>query len=488
MVIKCPLCHHKGRPVPVVSLRGFAEGATPLEYLASAYGSRTGYWKVQHATAQSGYTAKLLAMMSHNLRVTEPECGAKAAGIPVDGADPENIGTLLAQDAGAYKAGTPVTRAMLPELAGKTVQVRSPVTCQAKAGLCQHCAGKLATGDFPEIGAYMGINSSAYVTNPMTQTLGLSIKHTGGIVSAQHRAISGLPEIQQFWNVPERFQDAAVLATSDGKIDEIRKAAQGGWYVATGGEEHYVPAFRTLSVKAGDEVEAGDALTDGTPNPKDVVKYKGIGEGRLYITNQFGQMLRDNGIGAPRRHVEILARAFTDRVRVNDPDSVAGYQVGDVVPYSSLERQYVPRAESRDQLPSAAMNQFLERPVLHYTIGTRVTRRVAKALQDAGVKHVLANPSAPGFEPVVTRAMDVIATDPDWETRLAGFNIHKSFLQAAQTGADSSASAPVSQTLCPGTRVRAPRTSSGTDGPARRQSSWSAVIAHGAVLWALRGL
>jgi hypothetical protein len=133
----------------------------------------------------------------------------------------------------------------------------------------------------------------------------------------------------------------------------------------------------------------------------------------------------------------VLTRGFLDRVKIDAPDGLAGYDSGTVVPYSSLEKQYTPRKDARKAVPAEVTGQYLEKPVLHYTIGTRLTPRVVKDLQDAKVQEVIAFPEPPQFSPHVTRATDILSTDPDWQTQLGGFNIHRNFIRSATTGGDS---------------------------------------------------
>jgi hypothetical protein len=275
-------------------------------------------------------------------------------------------------------------------------------------------------------------------SEPLTQAA-LSEKHTGGVATGVQKEISGLPEIMQFFNVPEHFRGAAALAHTDGPVKSIKQAPQGGWMIQVGdaAEPAYVPGNRNLLVKQGDELEAGDALSSGTPNPKELVEYKGLGAGRAYFLKQLGQIFEENGLSSPRKHLEVLTRGFLDRVRVSGDEPLYGYLPGDVVPYSALEKQYRPRKDALPGRPRFMAGKYLEKPVLHYTVGTRITPSVWKDLEEADVKEVVAHTNPPAFTPHVSRAMDILATDPDWQTRLGGFNIHKSFLQSATEGAES---------------------------------------------------
>jgi hypothetical protein len=109
----------------------------------------------------------------------------------------------------------------------------------------------------------------------------------------------------------------------------------------------------------------------------------------------------------------------------------------EVVPYSILSRDYLPRTGTKATQPKAAINKYLEEPVLHYTIGTRITPSISKELQDDGIPEIKVHDDKPVFEPENVRIMDVPATDPDWKVRLAGFGLRRSLLKGVTQGAES---------------------------------------------------
>lgn len=299
------------------------------------------------------------------------------------------------------------------------------------------CSGKRDQNSFPPIGAYIGIESARVLSEPMTQQLALSAKHLGGVVGENTSNVSGFDEVNQFVQVPKTFKGGAVLSGRSGKVTNIVEAPQGGKYVYVDGEAEYAPATRNVSVKIGDDVDAGDALTDGTPNPADIAKMKGLGAGRKYFQDQFYSILEKNGVSSHRRNVEVLSRAFFDKVKITNPDGVMGYAISDVVPYTQLAADYVPRDDSTEQSPKRSIGTYLEKPVMHYSIGTKVTTSVAKDLSDNGVENITTHKEGPGFEPHVVRAMGVLGSDPDWKVRLSGFGLKKSFLESARLGSSS---------------------------------------------------
>lgn len=262
-------------------------------------------------------------------------------------------------------------------------------------------------------------------------------KHSGGVAGSDDKQVSGFKEMDQFIQVPQHFQGGAVLADVDGIVTRVQPAPAGGNYVFINGERRHVPREREVTVKQGDRITRGDMLSDGTPNPAEIAAYKGIGEARRYFVDKYGEILKRNKAGVHRRNLEAVARGFINRVNVSDVDGYNGYMLGDIVPYDQLAAEYTPREGSVSVGPSQAKDKYLERPYLHYSIGTKVTPAIRKELESEGVGEVIVNAKPPVFEPYVIRSRTLLASDPDWMTRLSGEGLKKSLLQSAQMGASS---------------------------------------------------
>jgi hypothetical protein len=137
--------------------------------------------------------------------------------------------------------------------------------------------------------------------------------------------------------------------------------------------------------------------------------------------------------------VDALARGYFDKVRVTNIKGIHGRPFNSVVSYNELQKDYSPRKDSKRMRPSRLVGKYLEEPVLHYSIGTKITPRTAKFLQDEGIKEISAHSEPPGFEPEIMRIMAMPGADEDWKVNLAGFGIKKSFLERARTGSTSKA-------------------------------------------------
>lgn len=437
---------HKNEPIPIPVLRGYSQGLRPVEYFAGAFGTRKGVMDLKTATADAGFFAKQLMQMTHRLLVTghdedDPERQATAhdRGYPTDVDDTDNEGSFLSRPVGPYKRDTLLTPKILrdiKEMGVHEILVRSPIVGGPEdGGVYAKDVGYREKRRLPPVGDYVGIAAAQALSEPVTQAQ-ISSKHSGGVGGAG--SISGFKAINALVQVPKTYPGAASHAQLDGRVQSIREAPQGGHYVQIGSQDHYVPVDRKLQVNRGDNIEAGDVLSDGIPNPSEVVRHKGIGEGRRYFVQAMRQVMQNSGIAPQRRNLELLSRGLVNHVRMTDEH--ASYSPDDIVPYSVLERNWQPRTGSVTGAPKSLTGHYLERPVLHYSIGTRVGKNVASTLDRYGIKQVEAHRQPPPFQPEMIRGMSNISNDQDWMTRMLGSYQQKGLLNSVHRGVTSDTS------------------------------------------------
>ena len=428
---------HKDRPIPVPILSNYSEGLSPAEYFAASYGTRKGVVATKMSTAQAGFLNKQLVNAAGRLLITD-ETPLEGTGYPVDTDDEDNEGVVLARDYGRFKAGTIISPSILRELrkTDDEILVHSPVSAGG-TGVPQLAAGIRERGGWSPIGDNVGIASAQALGEPLSQSQ-LSSKHSAGVIGAsKETGIEGFRAINQLVQIPKSFQHAATVSTIDGHVESVDEAPQGGKYVWVGGERHYVRPEIKTTVKVGDTIEAGDVLSEGIPNPAEMVKHKHIGEGRRYLVNQLRKTLAEQGIGINRRNLELIARGLVNHVRVVETDGVEGALPDDIISYDELARTYQPRFGNMTLTPSQAKHKFLEKPVLHYSIGTRMTPSVIKRLRKHKVGSVIVHTDPPPFEPHMVRAMETSLHDLDFMRRLGGFYIGKGFLSSVHRGGKS---------------------------------------------------
>lgn len=431
---------HRDQPIPLPILHSYSEGMSPSEYWAASYGARKGVMDVKFATQDAGFLSKQLNQVAHRLMVTDmdgPRRDDTLRGLPVDTDDPDSEGALLAHDVGGYKAHTVVSPRILQTLqrqGHKKILVRSPlVGGSPDGGVYGYDVGVREQGTIPGRGSMVGLTAAQALSEPISQAQ-LGSKHTGGVAGA-NKLVSGFDFINQMIQVPRVFKGGATHAQKDGTVSGVEEAPAGGQYVWVDDHKHYVPSGYGLKVRRGDPVEAGDMLSDGAPNPAEVTRLKGIGEGKRYFVQGLRQAMTDAGMKSNRRNIELLARGLINHVRLTD--EYAGHMPDDVVPYSTLEHVYEPREDHEVLHPARAVGKYLEKPVLHYSIGTKVRPSVLKELSHFGVKEVAVHKDPPPFEPEMIRGMYSLQADPDWMTRMYGSGLKGSLLDAVHTGGKS---------------------------------------------------
>lgn len=266
---------------------------------------------------------------------------------------------------------------------------------------------------------------------------GAIVSNSGGVAGGSGPTASGFDAINQLTQVPKTFKGGAAIAKIDGTVEGIESAPQGGHYILVSGQKHYVaPEFDPLVVP-GDKVEAGDVISQGLPNPGEIAKHKGVGLGRWHFMKVFRDTLRASNISANRRNIELLARGLVNHARIVDPDGVGDMLPDDVVEYSTLIRDYKQRVGTKSMEPKKAVGMYLETPILQYSIGTKVTPRIAADLRDRKIATIKAHPDEPIFSPEMVRAQEVLGYNEDWMVRMGGFQLKKNLLKSVHRGLGS---------------------------------------------------
>jgi hypothetical protein len=369
--------------------------------------------------------SKQMVQASAPLVISSQDCGT-SNGIDLSSDDDSLKGRVLQNDAGELKAGTVLDKQALSYLRKKGIEevvARSPLTCSAKKGVCAKCTGVDARGRFRNIGDSVGIEAAQSIGEPITQ-MALNSKHTSG-QSGGKKQYSGFDVINRIAQSPEVFPDRAIVAETDGRVEAITDAPQGGKYVTVNGTEHYIQPGYDVLVKPGAQLEAGDQLSDGVIDSGDIVRLRGLGEGRRFYSERLKQALDDSGVWADKRNTEMLARAALDHVQIDDNEGMGDFLPDDVVSYNALESSYIPGESTRSFDPSDAVGKFLEQPMLHYSIGTRITPRIAERIKKNSKSKIFASDNAPSFSPKMVRLRAAMHNNPDW---LA--SQHTSYLKA----------------------------------------------------------
>lgn len=430
-----------GEVTPWLVTKSYAQGLNPADAWVTGVESRRNAIASTGSVVEPGAVAKVVVTNMDNLVITKEDCGTMN-GIILS-IDDQAVDRYLARGEGSHSRNTLVTPAVLNSLKKdnvKKVLVRSPSTCAARDGICQKCMGLDEWGNDHRVGTNVGVRGAQALTEPLTQ-FALNAKH-GVRLAGQNKELRGLKGFRILTEVPKSFTEKAAIAKKDGKVDTVTKAPQGGWYITVSGKRYYSPPGLKPIVKEGTRVEAGDALTEGTPMPDEVVKYKGIGEGRRYLSNSITELYRRQGVDIDRRHPELLARKAMNHVRVRE-DASGEFIPGDIVEYDALARA-VTKNTTRVPLEKAK-NKTLAAPILHYSVGTRLTPSVLDQLKAEGISEVEISENGPTFDPVMKSLIQTPLLNDDWMSRLSHRYLRRTLMDGAGFGysSDIASTSPV---------------------------------------------
>jgi DNA-directed RNA polymerase subunit beta' len=431
----------KGRTIPLFIRKSYADGLTPAEYLSSTYGVRNSILSIKKGTAAWGGLGKAINRPLSTMVVTSKH-SIDDNGIDYDIDDESLYGRVLAKDAGSIKAGTVLDRNALNTLKRDKVQtviVKSPIATISENGIPADVVGLNINKKMYSIGEHPGLNAGTALSEPLIQG-GLSSKHTAGAFSGR-KTFGGFKYVSAFLESPEEFPDKATVSEIDGKIKSIKDAPQGGKYIYIDDKEHYVLPGMEIFVKPGDSVERGEILSDGLADPEDIIRLRGLGEGRRYFTERLHQLTADSNAKGNKRNIELFARAFLDKVKITNPDGLGDFLPEDIISYNKLEANYIPEDDSKEVSVNGneAVNKYLQRPVLHFTIGTKLTPKMIKRIKDTGIADtILVSNKEPSFEPVMVRLKESSTKgETDWISKGVASYQKQNYIDAASRGLKS---------------------------------------------------
>lgn len=418
----------EGTPIPLPIRRSFAEGLSPAEHMAMSYGGRAATIKAQMATSEPGALFKKIIPAAFHEVITMHDCKTKH-GIDVPVSDRKRVLGMV--EAGTDRVITDGYYRDLLDSKRKMVTVRNPQTCEAPEGICQKCYGYDSRGNFPPIGENVGTIGVQSISEGLTQAV-ISSKHQGGTAGSGVKRTAGtLEAARNLLTIPENFLDEATLATLPGKVTKIEKTPLGDTHVWVGDQSHFVDRHHEVLVKHGDEVYAGQQISDGTPNPKQLVSLRGLGAGRKYLAEKMRSIY---GSGYDPRHFDVIARNMAKYVTVKDPGD-SDFLPGDVVHVNAI--QHLLEEDSRVVPIERASGKVLARRVGEVMAGTKLDPYHILELHKKGVTEVPVSSSGMVVEPMATGVKQSKLLDPNWISRLASSNLKSSIIEAAAMAHES---------------------------------------------------
>ena len=330
-----------GRIMELPILSNFREGLSVLEMFFSTHGARKGMTDTALKTADSGYLTRRLVDVAQDVIIREDDCGTDRGLVIRAITDGKEVTETLEErlfgrytkksvkhpETGEVIVGpdTLITEDMAAAIVNAGVEevtIRSVFTCKTRHGVCRHCYGiNLATGDAVEVGEAVGTIAAQSIGEPGTQ-LTMRTFHTGGVASNTD-ITQGLPRIQEIFEA-RNPKGEAVITEVKGTVIEIEEDAatrtkkvfvQG----KTGMGEYVVPFTARMKVEVGDEVHRGEALTEGSIQPKRLLEVRDTLSVETYLLAEVQKVYRSQGVEIGDKHVEVMVRQMLRKVRVMDP-------------------------------------------------------------------------------------------------------------------------------------------------------------------------
>ena len=342
-----------GRTIELPIKSNFREGLDVLEYFMSAHGARKGLSDTALRTADSGYLTRRLVDVSQELSIRESDCVAGTdREIPgmwvtafMDGK--EEIESLQERITGRFscnticdkdgnvivKANHMITPRRAADIISKgvdenggpieRVKIRTILTCRTHVGVCAKCYGaNMATGQAVQIGEAVGIIAAQSIGEPGTQ-LTMRTFHTGGV--AGDDITQGLPRVEEIFEA--RKPKGLAIITEFAGTAEIRDTKKKREIVVTNNETgesktYLIPYGSRIKILDGAVLEAGDELTEGSVNPHDILKIKGVRAVQDYMLQEVQRVYRLQGVDINDKHIEVIVRQMLKKIRIeNNGDS-----------------------------------------------------------------------------------------------------------------------------------------------------------------------
>lgn len=321
----------------------FREGLTVLEYFISAHGARKGLTDTALRTADSGYLTRRLVDVSQDIIIREWDCcaesGKEAPGLVVravvdgneviEGLQDRIRGRWSVNDILHPETGeviVPADTMISPDLAEKVekagvkeVLIRTVLTCRSEIGICSKCYGaNMASGRSVRIGESVGIIAAQSIGEPGTQ-LTMRTFHTGGI--AGDDITQGLPRVEELFEA-RKPKGLAIIAEFAGTVtlNDTKKKREVIITNPTTGEvkDYLIPYGSRIKVYDGDYIEAGDEITEGSVNPHDILKIKGLRGVQDYMIQEVQRVYRLQGVEINDKHIEVIVRQMLKRVKIEE--------------------------------------------------------------------------------------------------------------------------------------------------------------------------
>ena len=354
-----------GHTIELPIKSNFREGLDVLEYFISAHGARKGLSDTALRTADSGYLTRRLVDVSQDMIIREIDC-CEGKDIPfmeikaftdgqetIEGLEERITGRFIAETMTDPDTGEVIVKEnhmctpkrasavmkVLDKMGRNSIKIRNVLTCKSHQGVCAKCYGaNMATGQPVQVGEAVGIIAAQSIGEPGTQ-LTMRTFHTGGVAGGD--ITQGLPRVEELFEA-RKPKGLAIIAEFGGVVaikDTKKKREIIITENETGNSKTYlIPYGSRIKVADGQVLEAGDELTEGSVNPHDILKIKGVRAVQDYMIQEVQRVYRLQGVEINDKHVEMIVRQMLKKIKIEesgDSDVLPGTSM-DVLDYNDL--------------------------------------------------------------------------------------------------------------------------------------------------------
>ncbi len=359
-----------GHTIELPIKSNFREGLDVLEYFISAHGARKGLSDTALRTADSGYLTRRLVDVSQDLIIREIDCcegkeipymeikgfydgneviedlGERITGrfIAEDIIDPDTGEVVMKANHMVTPKRSAAVMAVLNKLGRKTVKIRTILSCKSHIGVCAKCYGSnMATGQPVQVGEAVGIIAAQSIGEPGTQ-LTMRTFHTGGVAGGD--ITQGLPRVEELFEA-RKPKGLAIIAEFGG-IATIKDSKKKREIIITDPETgntktYLIPYGSRIKIQDGVTLEAGDELTEGSVNPHDILKIKGVRAVQDYMIQEVQRVYRLQGVEINDKHIEVIVRQMLKKIRIEesgDSDVLPGVSM-DVLDFEDMNEALI---------------------------------------------------------------------------------------------------------------------------------------------------
>ena len=336
------IANTSGKTIEIPIRANYREGLNILEYFISSRGARKGLADTALRTADSGYLTRRLVDVSQDVIIREDDCGThegleifdiKSGNQVIEGLHERLVGRYLVDDFCDKETGEVLVSKdkmmdehdadIIVNAGTEKITIRSILGCRAKHGVCKKCYGSnLANGMPVNVGEAVGIIAAQSIGEPGTQ-LTMRTFHTGGVASAED-ITQGLPRVEELFE-GRKPKSLAIISEIDGvvRFEEIKNNRHAVVFNPETQEEkqYLIPFGFRVKVEEGQQIKAGDKITDGSVNPHDILAILGANAVQDYLISEVQSTYRLQGVDINDKHIEVIVRQMMKKVRVEDAGS-----------------------------------------------------------------------------------------------------------------------------------------------------------------------